>query len=217
MSDIPDLARVLAEIEDHLIPLLRLGAFERALYYHLLRHSRVVGSPTVRIGMDTLARDSGLSAPTVRNRLHRLQQKGCLRITGRDRQGTTLEVFLPEEILPRLWQNSTPPADAYSNPRLRAQILDRDGGRCFYCLRELTLESATLDHIVPQAAGGESTSTNLVACCHECNSAKGATPAGDFLRALYRGGRLTSAELEERLSACAYSSSSMFGPFTRTL
>jgi len=40
-----------------------------------------------------------------------------------------------------------------------------------------------------------------VSCCLECNSNKGERPAGDFLRWLYREGRLTGAELAGRLRA----------------
>jgi hypothetical protein len=42
---------------------------------------------------------------------------------------------------------------------------------------------------------------NLVSCCIECNTLKGDTPAPDFLRLLYRKGRLTAAELDARLQA----------------
>jgi len=41
----------------------------------------------------------------------------------------------------------------------------------------------------------------LVSCCLECNSRKGDRPARDFLRTLYRLGRLTSPELDARLRA----------------
>jgi hypothetical protein len=36
---------------------------------------------------------------------------------------------------------------------------------------------------------------NLVSCCLECNSRKGERPADDFLRLLYREGRIVGAEL----------------------
>jgi hypothetical protein len=42
---------------------------------------------------------------------------------------------------------------------------------------------------------------NLVSCCIECNTRKGDRPAPDFLRTLYRQGRLTPAELDARLRA----------------
>jgi len=42
---------------------------------------------------------------------------------------------------------------------------------------------------------------NLVSSCAECNSQKGEQRAEDFLRWLYREGRLESGELKERLRA----------------
>jgi hypothetical protein len=42
---------------------------------------------------------------------------------------------------------------------------------------------------------------NLVSCCLECNSRKRDRPVRDFLRTLYRQGRLTPAELDGRLRA----------------
>jgi hypothetical protein len=42
---------------------------------------------------------------------------------------------------------------------------------------------------------------NLVSACMECNSQKGERRAEDFLRWLYREGRLTAAELTGRLRA----------------
>jgi hypothetical protein len=42
---------------------------------------------------------------------------------------------------------------------------------------------------------------NLVSCCIECNTREGDRPAPDFLRTLYRLGRLTPAELDGRLRA----------------
>jgi hypothetical protein len=58
-----------------------------------------------------------------------------------------------------------------------------------------------LDHVVPRAQSGSNSYRNLVSCCLECNSRKGETPAGDFLRWLFREGRLTPAELTDRLRA----------------
>jgi 5-methylcytosine-specific restriction endonuclease McrA len=42
---------------------------------------------------------------------------------------------------------------------------------------------------------------NLVSCCVECNSRKSDRAARDFLRTLYRQGRLTPAEFDARLRA----------------
>ena len=48
---------------------------------------------------------------------------------------------------------------------------------------------------------GRNSYGNLVSCCLECNTRKGGRPACDFLRTLYRLGRLTPAELDGRLRA----------------
>ena len=53
--------------------------------------------------------------------------------------------------------------------------------------------------VVPRVRFGRNSYRNLVSCCIECNSRKGDRPARDFLRILYRKGRLTSAELDAGL------------------
>lgn len=91
--------------------------------------------------------------------------------------------------------------DFMQTKELRQAIYAREGGRCFYCLRQLTSAVSGVDHVVPRAQSGRNTYRNLVASCMECNSQKGERAAGDFLRRLYRKRRLTSAELEDRLCA----------------
>jgi hypothetical protein len=54
---------------------------------------------------------------------------------------------------------------------------------------------------VPLVRRGRNTYRNLVSSCLECNSRKRDRPAPDFLRTLYRQGRLTPAELTARLRA----------------
>jgi 5-methylcytosine-specific restriction endonuclease McrA len=51
------------------------------------------------------------------------------------------------------------------SPALRAYIIERDGGLCFYCEYEAT----EADHIVPWSYGGTDDEDNLVACCDICN------------------------------------------------
>ena len=52
-------------------------------------------------------------------------------------------------------------------------ILDKTQGRCAYCGRKLTLETMTLDHIVPKSKGNNNNYTNLFASCQQCNILKG--------------------------------------------
>jgi hypothetical protein len=48
---------------------------------------------------------------------------------------------------------------------------------------------------------GRNSYRNLVSCCLECNTRKSDRPAPDFLRTLYRLGRLTASDLDGRLRA----------------
>jgi 5-methylcytosine-specific restriction endonuclease McrA len=61
-------------------------------------------------------------------------------------------------------------------PKLRFEVLDRDGFRCRYCGRS-TDEGAVLqvDHVVPTASGGSTTNDNLVTSCRECSLGRGAS------------------------------------------
>jgi len=58
-----------------------------------------------------------------------------------------------------------------------------------------------LDHVVPRVRFGRNSYRNLVSCCIECNTRKADRPVRDFLRTIYRQGRLTAKELDARLRA----------------
>jgi len=50
-------------------------------------------------------------------------------------------------------------------------VFQRDGYACQYCgRRDGTL---TLDHVMPRSMGGQSTWTNIISACKECNNRKG--------------------------------------------
>ena len=207
MGEVLDIAAIWAELEDRLFRALRLRSSERCVYYHLFRHSRLVGRRGVQTTLSTLARGCGLSNSTARERLRTLARKGCVRITLLGRKGFRVEVLLPDEIADcagtltveeKIYRCG---GKWYRNAELRAAILRRGQGRCFYCLRELRTGAEALDHVVPLAEGGDNSYRNVVACCHECNSDKGSQPAADFLRRLYRQNRLTRLELDSRLAA----------------
>lgn len=61
-------------------------------------------------------------------------------------------------------------------PRLRFEVLRRDGFRCTYCGRTAT-EGAVLhvDHLIPVASGGPGELDNLVTACSDCNLGKSST------------------------------------------
>lgn len=50
----------------------------------------------------------------------------------------------------------------------RRGVLHRDAHRCLYCGEH----ASTVDHVMPRSRGGESSWSNLVACCRACNHRK---------------------------------------------
>lgn len=72
--------------------------------------------------------------------------------------------------------------------------MEREKGRCFYCTNPVRVhrratqkgkrpprDHATIDHIVPEAWGGETTSENCVCACNACNNERGTLDAMVFL------------------------------------
>lgn len=54
----------------------------------------------------------------------------------------------------------------------RAALLVRDGGRCQYCAKELRIQEATIDHVIPASRGGKRSWTNSTTACKRCNAQK---------------------------------------------
>jgi predicted DNA-binding transcriptional regulator len=207
MEEKLDFAQVCRDIEDYLVPHLRLGAGERALYYHLMRLSHAEGVRRAHVSKRVLARGIGCSTTTVNGHLRRLTQKGCVRIVERGLLGHVLEVLTPSEIPGCLAPAATledvevEAADCFKSEKMRAAILRRERQACFYCLRPLGTGAAVFDHVLASAQGGDNSYRNIVACCFECNARKGGRAATEFLRELYRTARLSDAEFDARLAA----------------
>ncbi len=206
-------SRIWKHFEDFLIPRLRLSITDRAVYSHLLRHSRLEGRTRLRFSIAWLGRGARLSTNPARWAVRRLIAHGALRLVERSKAGHLVEVLLPDEIratrhkmirrrdarpLPRCLDFEQ---DFLKTSALRHSIHVRERGRCFYCLRRLTPMIRCLDHVVPRVSFGSNSYRNLVSCCLQCNSQKRDRSAGDFLRSLYRERRLTDAELTARLRA----------------
>jgi hypothetical protein len=62
-------------------------------------------------------------------------------------------------------------------PYSRHAVFERDGWRCWCCSTELDENTATVDHLIPVAAGGPDTFDNVRAACRPCNSRRGANVA----------------------------------------
>jgi 5-methylcytosine-specific restriction endonuclease McrA len=208
------------QFEDVLAPRLGLTVKERAVYCYLLRHSLLVGKVRLQFAVMAMARTLGLAIGAARQAVRRLDELGALRVVKRSKAGHLVEMRLPEKIRAiRLGRNGASmvmgttgaagesPASTFEtrdflkNWALRKAIHDRERGACFYCLRRTPANVQCLDHVVPRVRFGRNSYRNLVSCCIECNTRKGDISAPDFLRTLYRQGRLTPAELDARLRA----------------
>jgi predicted transcriptional regulator len=217
-----DAVEVCKEFEDVLAPRLKLMMLDRAVYLHLLRHSRFEGKLRLRFSVAWLAKNMGITRRRVRQAVRRLVDKGILRLIERSNAGHLVEVRLPAEVrtavakqaaaggtlAPLSASRAKLPSganleelDFMRSRKLRQAIHAREGGLCFYCLRLTPSRAHCLDHVVPEAESGGNSYRNLVSCCMDCNSWKRDLSAADFLRRLFREGRLSAKELSARLHA----------------
>ena len=202
-----DVATILKQCEDHLFPSLQLSVRERVLYYHLLRHTHFEGKSSALFALLPLSKATGVSDSSSREDIRSLNERGCIKIEDRSRNGHLVRVFLPEEISGVVPMGTTEAEidiealDFFANRKFFSALLVREDHRCFYCLKSIRAESCELDHAVAQANGRDNSYRNIVCSCHECNTTKQDQTASDFVRSLYRKGVLSQPELENRLAA----------------
>lgn len=195
-----ELPLIIQEVVDDLQPLLT--PYEAAFYWYVFRHSIANnGNPLVRIstrglqtGVVKSNRSATIALQNVRGILTALESIGAVRKEGEpNRDGTPYRVFIPDEIEAcrkfRAKRKATEPkpevaeneVDFYNVRENRIKVYERDGYKCFYCTKQLTRFTATLDHVKAVAGGGDNTFDNLVTACLNCNSRKHKRPVGDFL------------------------------------
>src|SRR3989475_12624289 len=89
------------QFEDFLYPRLRLSVTDRAVYSHLIRHSRLERQLQLRFSMPWLARGIGVSTGPVRESVRRLVVLGALHLIRSSKARPVIDVRLPDET-PRL-------------------------------------------------------------------------------------------------------------------
>jgi hypothetical protein len=83
----PNAEQVWKDFEDLLVPRLRLSVIDRAIYSHLLRHSRLEGKLRLRFSISWLARAACLASNPARSAVRRLLDHGALRLVERSKAG----------------------------------------------------------------------------------------------------------------------------------
>lgn len=202
-TDVVGEMSALIEILDHLAP--RLDTYEQALYLYVYRHTYLA------------AKGTRIAEGTIYEKLRSLASKGCVELLDVTRRGTRLRLRLPAEIpgvipaIDDLPVQDIEIADFFTEPRMRTAIFERDGWRCFYCLKHLDSSNGVVEHIVSRPHGNNGY-RNLVAACARCNNRKGFQSADAYLRRLFREGFLSDEELTEQLLLLAQTQSGGASP-----
>jgi hypothetical protein len=76
----PNAEHVWKQVDDQLVPRLRMDVSDRAAYCYLLRHSRLEGKVVLRFSMPWLARGICLSTSAARHAVRRLIEQKALRL-----------------------------------------------------------------------------------------------------------------------------------------
>jgi hypothetical protein len=208
-----DARTALEQFQDYLAP--RLDVYEQAVYLYILRHSRLVGKPRLTVEVKSarhkIARGLGrtgsrITSDTFLEKLRSLDSKGCVKLAEGQDDAPDVRVLLPSE-MPGLMEKGRRKAepdlekmDFLNVAANRRMILEREEGRCFYCLRRLTDSSTTVVHVASRPAGDDGY-RNVVAACRRCATRKGESSAEDLLRVLYREAAVTADVLADRLEA----------------
>jgi len=64
--------------------------------------------------------------------------------------------------------------------QFRKHIFESWDWKCAYCGKQLTPDTATIDHILPKHKGGHNVRSNMCCCCNSCNRAKGSSLVEDW-------------------------------------
>src|SRR5262249_18103253 len=111
------------QVEDVLVPRLEMSVTDRAVYSHLLRHSRLEGKSRLRFSITWLARGVRLTGGPVRNAVRRLAAHGVLRLVERSKTGHVGGGLLPGGIRGGLGRGAAGGAG-----RRRRRVAQRVGG-----------------------------------------------------------------------------------------
>ncbi|MCJ8335342.1 MAG: hypothetical protein MJH10_14030 [Epibacterium sp.] len=175
--------QILVDIDQKLFPHFELTTYQRVLYFHLIANTFAQDRSEIILTISQLSEAMAASEFTARKAIRELSEKGVVDAE-QTRRGYKIAPRLPENLdLPEINDSNETSVvdieeiDFFIGRKFIKPLIDREGRKCFYCLR------------------------NIVAACHKCNTRKQAMAAPDFLRSLFRRGLLSEDEFTERLSA----------------
>jgi hypothetical protein len=70
------------------------------------------------------------------------------------------------------------------------RLFRRDGARCAWCSKQLTRQTASIDHVRPRSKRGSHWPGNLILACLPCNQRRGAMSVTRFARKARAEGQL---------------------------
>ncbi len=73
------------------------------------------------------------------------------------------------------------PARVTVTAKMIMELIESQGFRCALSNRELTPETASLDHVIPLSRGGTHDIANLCVVDQQVNAAKGTLTVGEFV------------------------------------
>jgi len=89
----------------------------------------------------------------------------------------SLEIAVPEVVVMTHYDEVPRQSIVFS----KENLLIRDHYRCVYCQIDLTLDTMTIDHVIPSCKGGGTSWENCVTSCSDCNREKAHhLPSGRF-------------------------------------
>ena len=66
--------------------------------------------------------------------------------------------------------------------KFRQSIFESWEWKCAYCGKDLDIDSATIDHILPKFKGGHNVKSNMLCSCSKCNRSKGSSLLEDWYK-----------------------------------
>ena len=208
-----DARTAIEQFQDYLAP--QLDVYEQAVYLYILRHSRLIGKPRLKVELKTVRhqiakglgrRGSRIGVTTCLEKLRSLDAKGCISLSAHRGSAPTVRVFIPSEmpgLIECIGGESTADLesmDFFNDAANRRRVLKREDNRCFYCRRKLSDSNTSIDHVSPRPPG-DNGYRNVVASCKRCNNRKGDSSAEDLLRVLFRESIVKAELLADRLDA----------------